>query len=368
MGQDKEKLVALSSFIEELYKDPENKEFIESINTLVLSNISSGIQQIAVEQEISKKLGAKSYLLVKEIHELCLAKVMRQHAVGFYKDFPIESVKESLIEDFIKMEKCRRQGDFDGFCMHMYLQIEYITNYIALEHSLQDPCIYMLDLSRYTDSQNPVVSCRWSHKNATKVQTIRELLFSIPQASDINQNNYKCPGVFDFQISKLEAMNKFKYVLYFIGYQGKILYSQYHEWREYTTDIRDLYYYRCKNGHRGSDISAWVQQTYDKIEPQKDFYTYKFFSVFTKFIEGIKNGYPLSKDILDFANTHRLQNIEFRITHADESSVIISCNGKVLQLPLVLREKYHELIQKDAKGVAIIKGNSTIIDLTFNEI
>ena len=69
MGQDKEKLVALSGFIEELYKNPENKEFIESINSLVLSNISSGIQQIASEQEVSRKLGAKSYVMMKELTE-----------------------------------------------------------------------------------------------------------------------------------------------------------------------------------------------------------------------------------------------------------------------------------------------------------
>ena len=364
MGQDKEKLVALSSFVEELYRNPENKEFTESINSLVLSNISSGIQQIASEQEMSRKLGAKSYVMMKEIYELCLAKVLHEHAVGFYKDFPIESIKDSLIADFVKMEECRRHGDFDGFCMHMYLQIEYITNYIALENTLQDPCRYMLDVSRYTDTQNPTVSCRWSPKNATKVQTIRELVFSLPKDSDIKQNNYKCPGVFAFQIPKLEAMNKFKFVWYFTGYQGKMLYSQYHEWKEFTSDIRDLYYYRCKNGHRGSDVGEWVKQTYDKIEPQKDFYTYKFYSVFTKFIEGIKNGYPLSKDITDFANTQRVIECEFLITHVDEASVIMNCDGKVLTLSQQLRDKYQDQIQKGVKGTAVVKGN-LIHDLKF---
>lgn len=364
MGQDKEKLVALSSFIEELYKNPENKEFIESINSLVLSNISSGIQQIASEQEVSRKLGAKSYVMMKEIYELCLAKVLHEHAVGFYKDFPIESIKESLIADFVKMEECRRHGDFDGFCLHMYLQIEYITNYIAWENTLQDPCIYMLDVSRYTDSRKRDVATRWVSEQTGKVQTIRELLFSIPQDADKKSNNHKCAGVYNFLVKDLDAMPKFKYVWYFTGCQGKILYSQSHEWKEFTDDIRDLYYYRCKGGHRGNDVPEWVQQTYDKIEPQKDFYTYKFYSVFTKFIGGIKNGYPLSKDITDFANTQRVIECEFLITHADEASVIINCNGKVLTLSQQLRDKYQESIQKGVSGTAVVKGNS-ILDLKF---
>ena len=364
MGQDKEKLVALSSFVEELYKNPENKEFIESINSLVLSNISSGIQQIASEQEVSRKLGAKSYVMMKEIYELCLAKVLHEHAVGFYKDFPIESIKESLIADFVKMEECRRHGDFDGFCLHMYLQIEYITNYIALENTLQDSCIYMLDVSRYTDSRKRDVATRWVSEQTGKVQTIRELLFSIPQDADKKSNNHKCAGVYNFLVKDLDAMPKFKYVWYFTGCQGKILYSQSHEWKEFTDDIRDLYYYRCKGGHRGNDVPEWVQQTYDKIEPQKDFYTYKFYSVFTKFIGGIKNGYPLSKDITDFANTQRVIECEFLITHADEASVIINCNGKVLTLSQQLRDKYQESIQKGVSGTAVVKGNS-ILDLKF---
>lgn len=303
MGQDKEKLVSLFNFIEELYNDTDNKEFIESIDTLVLSNISSDIKKIASEQTAGNDVSRKSYILMGEIYELCLANVLREHALRFYKDFPIDDIKESLIKDFIKMEISKRAGDLDYFCLHMYQQIEHVINYLAkVDPALQNSCIYMLDQSKYICYKGRV-SDRYVFKDSPESNTIRRLLFGVPyDGEDLKQKNRKSPGFFDLQISELEQMMKFKYIWYFVGCQGKMTNEDAKEWKEITDTIVEIYY--CRNKvHRGTPENKKQKEVYARVSPQIDFYIYKFYGVFAKFINGICNGYPIPSDLIQFANT-----------------------------------------------------------------
>lgn len=396
MGQDKEKLIALSSFIEELYNNPENKDFAERINNLVLSNISEvkdGLDKVLyglygsisevkekasviydnskVEFEDIRKaqsqnlgLSSESVTLMKEIYELCLSKILREHAVGFYKDFPIESIKNSLIEDFVKMEDCKRHGDFDGFCRHMYLQIEYISNYLAKEYILQDAIKLMLDVSPYTDPRNPGVFNR-NPLNQDSPYTIRNHVFGKPNETDIQENNFKCNGVSDFDITKLTAMNKFKCIWFFVGLRGYMRNSEYGEWKEMCGDISDLYNYRNKDSHRGSDVQEWVQATYDKISPNADRYTIRFYSDFYKFIDKVSAGYPIPKELVEYANTQKPKEVDFEITSVLRSATYIRLNGKVEELAPKLVSQYKGQIKNSASGKAILKGNQ-IVELRFS--
>lgn len=396
MGQDKEKLIALISFIEELYRNPENKDFTERVNSMVLSSITevkdgldkvlcglygsisevkekasalydsakSDLEDIRKGQSVNIGLSEESVTLMKEIYELCLSKILREHAEGFYKGFPIESIKDSLIEDFIKMEECKKHGDFDGFCRHMYLQIEYISNYLAKEYALQDAIKLMLDISPYIDPRNPGVANRNS-LNQDKPYTIRNLLFSKPSEADIRENNYKCAGVSEFDLTKLTAMNKFKCIWFFVGLRSYMRNFEYEEWKEMCDDISDLYNYRNKDSHRGSDVQPWVQATYDKITPKKDIYTIRFYSDFYKFIDKISTGYPIPKELLDYANTLKPQEVAFEITSVLPGATYIRLDGQVKELSPKLIAKYKENIRNSASGKAVIMSNQ-IVELKFS--
>lgn len=399
MGQDKEKLIALLHFIEELYKNPENQVFTERINELVLSNMSdvngnlervvSSIYQSISElregtfafyseankcadkfltgQEKGLYLNETSYHLMKEIHEMCLMKILREHAAGFYSHFPIVDIKNSLIEDFVKMESCKRHGDFDGFCRHMYLQIEYIVNYLAKEFTLQDIVNNMLDVPAY------IVGAKCSERKTDSSYTIRNLIFYKPKESDLKERNQKCAGI-PIDLPKLHAMLKFKCIWYFIGLNTCMTNLQYDDWCDYASVISDLYNYRCKESHRGSDVNPNAQATYDKIDPQTDWYTVKFYSYFYRFITQITSGFPISNEIKEFVNT--LKSSSSQVPQVDETIIdeydfiisnqplpsccFISYNGKSVQLPTKLFSKYKSQLEKGTKGKVKIKGKDVI--------
>lgn len=401
MGQDKEKLIALIQFIEELYRNPENQEFTERINELVLSNMSdingnlervvSSIYQSISElrensfsfyseankcadkfltgQEKGLYLNETSYHLMKEIHEMCLMKILREHAAGFYSHFPIVDIKNSLIEDFVKMESCKRHGDFEGFCRHMYLQIEYIVNYLAKEFTLQDIVNNMLDVPAY------IVGAKCSERKTDSSYTIRNLIFYKPKESDLKERNQKCAGI-PIDLPKLHAMLKFKCIWYFIGLNTCMTNLQYDDWCDYASVISDLYNYRCKESHRGSDVNPNAQATYDKIDPQTDWYTVKFYSYFYRFITQITSGFPISNEIKEFVNTLKSSSPQVDETIINEydfiisnqplpSCCFISFNGTSMQLPTKLFSKYKTQLEKGTKGKVKIK-DKDIIDIEIS--
>ena len=394
MGQDKEKLIALLHFIEELYRNPENKEFTERINELVLSSMSDikgNLERVvsSIYQSISElrensfafyseansgadkilNLSDTSYHLMKEIHEMCLMKILREHAVGFYSNFPITDIKDSLIEDFVKMESCKRHGDFEGFCRHMYLQIEYIVNYLAKEFTLQDIINNMLDVPAY------IQGSKCSERNPKSQYTIRNLIFYKPNDSDLKENNHKCAGV-SIDLTKLQAMLKFKCIWYFVGLNTCMTNQQYDDWYDYTAVISDLYNYRNKESHRGNDVGAKAQAAYDKIGPQTDWYTVKFYSYFYRFITQIISGSPISTEIKEFVNTLKSSSPQVDETIINEydfiisnqplpSCCFISYNGTSIQLPTKLFSKYKTQLEKGTKGKVKIKGKD-IIDIEIS--
>ena len=55
---------------------------------------------------------------------------IEKQATEFYNSFPIQEIKDQLIQDYKKMEHERRRDDFENFCLCLYQQIENITNFL----------------------------------------------------------------------------------------------------------------------------------------------------------------------------------------------------------------------------------------------
>ena len=92
-------------------------------------------QNAEFDKELRKLLNmasANSVLLederINQIFEYCIEKIIRQQAKEFYADFPLQSIKDILIEDFVRMESFRRKDCFGDFCLSLYQQIECMTN------------------------------------------------------------------------------------------------------------------------------------------------------------------------------------------------------------------------------------------------
>lgn len=66
--------------------------------------------------------------VIDEIYEYCLRKIMYEHAEKFYMDFKLENIKLKLVEDFVRMEKFRRENNFEDFCLAAYQQLESIVS------------------------------------------------------------------------------------------------------------------------------------------------------------------------------------------------------------------------------------------------
>ena len=109
--------------------DANKKNTIEKIYRLTL-------QDKEFDAALRKKLGITAVSNaalseqdhINEIYELCIEQIMRKQGEEFYADFPIESLRPQLIEDYNRMEHFRRKDDFYDFCLAMYQQIENITN------------------------------------------------------------------------------------------------------------------------------------------------------------------------------------------------------------------------------------------------
>lgn len=263
MGQNKEQLKKLLSFIDTLSKQEGNEWFLEEIKRRFCKEITVSDSKI------------------DEIYELCIEKILREQANQFYKDFPIKEINPQLIEDFIRMEQFRRKNKFEDFCLAMYQQVECITNRIGREKVLNDVALKLMGYPAYTDG---------NIKNRIGEYQIAKLLFMD-----------KVLEKSDRPISEHFAVDKIRCIIYFVCYKANMQSNDYNNFIEINELMNELYQYRNKN-HRDTLTTEYQKKIYDKINPIKDFYYLKLIGVFATFIEKISYGYPITSDLINFAN------------------------------------------------------------------
>ena len=100
-------------------------------------------QNTEFDMELRKRLNvasANSVLSederINQIYEYCIEKIIKQQADEFYADFPLQSIKDILIGDFVRMESFRRKDNFGDFCLSLYQQIECMTNKLCEKKEL----------------------------------------------------------------------------------------------------------------------------------------------------------------------------------------------------------------------------------------
>lgn len=197
------------------------------------------------------------------------------------------------------MERFRRKDDFGDFCLAMYQQIENITNYICA-----DPIV------------NKVASKMWAYpaycidsdlKRRPGEYIIARLLFI---GSTGGNPNYMIKT--SKPLSEHYAWDKMRNVVYFIGYKAEMKSSDYDSFNEICNLLSELY--QCRNTnhrHTGlSEPSEHSRQVLEKIQPLKSFYYSKFHGLLSQYVEYVKEGYPMSDKLINYADN--LPVIEIR--------------------------------------------------------
>lgn len=317
MAQNKEQLNKLLDFISELVKEPGNESFVK------------GLQDIP-ELSISPKIDT-SVLKTDEIYEYCIEKIIKEQAVLFYNNFPIHSIVDSLIEDFVRMEHFRRKGNFEDFSLAVYQQIEHVTNYIFKDS------VFLNVVNRFKEESAYCKDSIATNRIESNYKVV-DLLFG---KTDTQKRFTDLP--------KLYALDKIRVILYFIVYKGAMLNSEYHVFVDNMSLMESIYYTRNKN-HRGGDIPDYQKDKLDGIYNNTTEYYLRFMGTLAFFMSGITRGFPMSSDLVSVVENKK----QIKYEKTTYSNIQLSNNIKHIGID----EEQQKLIAKNLQITESKKKNS----------
>ncbi len=256
--------------------------------------------------ELLKKLGVENTInspiiedeRINQIYEYCIEKIIRKQAEEFYKDFPLESIIPSLVEDFIRMESFKRKDNFGDFCLSLYQQLECITNKLCESQKLTNITEKLWGYPAYIKQEQGKELSIDNRLDSSKY-TIAELIFW-------GQNKFeKTQKTLQTQY----ANDKIRIIVYFLGYKCMMKSSDYNSYNEITSLLYDIY--KCRNmNHRGNTLNNWEIETQNRILPLKSFYYFKFHGVLAQYIEFVKSGLKALDEIHEYSKTISTKKIE----------------------------------------------------------
>ena len=272
-------------------------------------------QNAEFDMELRKRLNvasANSVLSdderINEIYEYCIEKIIRQQAIEFYTDFPLQSIKDILIGDFIRMESFRRKDNFGDFCLSLYQQIECMTNRLCEKKELSDITEKMWGHPAYLKIEKGKELSIYSRNGD---YTIASLLFPGNNKQSGNTNAFE-----KSRISLQYAIDKIRTIVYFLGYKAMMKSSDYDSFIEITSLLNDIY--QCRNmNHRGNSQNQWEKETFARIVPLKSLYYFKFLGVLAQYVEYIKEGCEYIPELKKYSDS-----IEKRKISAPQLKVI----------------------------------------------
>ena len=250
-------------------------------------------QNAEFDMELRKRLNvasANSVLSVDErinqIYEYCIEDVIKKQAEEFYADFPLQSIKDILIRDYIRMESFRRKDNFGDFCLSLYQQIECMTNKLCENSALSEITSKMWGCLAYVNGDKD------------KNYTIADLIFGKSKSVEKSKSTLQAQP----------ANDKMKILVYFLGYEAKMRSGDYEYYKEFTNLLSDIY--QCRNmNHRGNTQNQWEKNTYDKIIPLKSLYYFKFLGVLVQYVEYIKKGLGYIPELKKYSDSIEKQKI-----------------------------------------------------------
>jgi hypothetical protein len=235
---------------------------------------------------------------LNQIYEYCIEEIVSKQALDFYQAFPINEIKAQLQYDFQRMEMFRRKNNFGDFCLSVYQQIECITNYVCNDAALMAVTEKMWAYPTYIENTDQPKLENRVYREDKSCYAIAHLLFygknEKGQPLSIEKSSK--------HLKDLQAIDKIRNVVYFIGYKAEMVSWMYKGFNEICNLLYDLY--QCRNlNHRGIIRSERVQNVIDKITPLESLYYFKFYGLLVQYVEFIKEGFPISSKLIEYANS-----------------------------------------------------------------
>ncbi len=252
--KDKEKLKKFVQIISDLLK-------VEG-NDWLIDEILETIRKTSSIEEIVK------HSVIQNIYEHCVELKIKKQATEFYNSFPIQEIKNQLIQDYQKMEHERRRDDFENFCLCVYQQIENISNYLF---------------------EQKIKSIWDSEKDKIAIKSFFDRIqqkYVIPRSGGTSLEQLVFQGT---DTSKWYTNRKFRAVLYFFYFNQNVTRDDYNFNSIYFTH-EEIYQMRNQN-HRGSVPTPYQQKTLNKIKGSESRYYFKFYGFLQDFVNHIESSY-----------------------------------------------------------------------------
>lgn len=227
---------------------------------------------------------------INQLYEYCIEEIIRKQANEFYKDFPLQSIKDTLIGDFVRMESFRKKDNFGDFCLALYQQIECMTNRLCEKKELSDITEKMWGYPAYLKVEK---GKELSIYNRSGDYTIASLLFR--DKTNAFEKSRK-------SLQTQYAIDKIRIIVYFLGYKAMMKGSDYDSFIEITLLLNDIY--QCRNmNHRGNSQNQWEKETFARIIPLKSLYYFKFLGVLAQYVEYIKEGWGYIPELKKYSDS-----------------------------------------------------------------
>lgn len=264
-----------------------NKEYLKRLLDFLKSRILSNPANNWFANDLYKTLAPTSDARISDIYEQCIESILHQQASEFYKDFVIEALRPQLIYDFIKMEHWRRRNNIAEFGLAAFQQVECIINRLSQDNTLSEVFRTMMDALCFVDSFTPTVT----NRNEKSSYTVGQLLFM-----------HDAPTKSKEPLFQQWTFDKFKAVNYFVCHKACLTNFQFNQFVAENNLFREIYTLRNLN-HRGNGLTDKEKDRLKIIEanPSRAYLTITSFLCW--FVDSVNNGFPLSKELIDYART-----------------------------------------------------------------
>lgn len=261
-----------------------NREYLTKLLDFLRDRILSVPDNKWFSDELYKLLEPVPDTKISDIYEQCIETILIKQANEFYKDFVIPSIRPQLIADFIKMEHWRRRNNIGEFGLAAFQQIECIINWLGRNNTLSEVFLSLMNVPCYVNGQNSVAE---RYENST--YTIAQLLF-------MKDAPIKSKEI----LLQQRTFDKFKAINYFVCHKGCLQYFQFNQFVEENNTFSEIYTLRNLN-HRGNDLTKSEKERLKNIEDNSSRAFLSITSFLCWFINSINKGFPLSKELIEYA-------------------------------------------------------------------
>lgn len=196
---------------------------------------------------------------IDEIYEYCIERVIKEQSEQFYKHFPIKEIVPSLVTDFCRMERYKREDNFEDYCLSVFQQVECITNWF---------CQRAKFIEMYNARMNEESTIM---DNGVPISIGR---FIIQGDYDIKKNK---------PLIKLYFNERVRAVLYWVYFDG---HPYKYSFDSVYNELNELY--QCRNlNHRGGESTPYQESIIERILPYRYLYYLKFNGLLVDFVEHI---------------------------------------------------------------------------------